>query len=151
MSAFPDVEENELDKISPKDYKAESMQTARINPEASLVKRVVRELTVDVEGHGGPFARRHRRVSGHAGEVSAAVGVHRRDGQVAPGRHPLPVRQHFLFGKERGSEIRRRQSLGWGAGRRKIKEEEEEEEGRRTRKNELRTKSREEKRERGGS
>lgn len=50
------------------------------------------QLTVDVEGNSGSFAHRHRRVAGHAGEVAAAVGVDWCDGQVAPGRHPLPVR-----------------------------------------------------------
>lgn len=48
--------------------------------------------TVDVEGNSGSFAHRHGRVAGHAGEVAAAVSVDRCDGQVAPGRHPLPVR-----------------------------------------------------------
>lgn len=58
---------------------------------AGLYKSCVRR-TVDVEGDGGSLAHRHRQVAGHAGEVAAAVGVHRRDGEVAPGRHPLPVR-----------------------------------------------------------
>lgn len=55
--------------------------------------------TVDVEGDGGALAHRHCRVAGHAGKVATAVSVGWRDGQVAPGGHPLPVRQHFLLGK----------------------------------------------------
>lgn len=57
---------------------------------------------MDVEGDGGPLAHGHRRVAGHTGEVAAAVRVHRGDGQVAAGRHPLPVWQHFLFGRVDG-------------------------------------------------
>ena len=68
---------------------------------------------MDVEGDGGSFAHGHGRVAGHAGEVAAAVGVDRRDGQVAAGRHPLPVRQHLLFEQKK----QRRESLGRGAGR----------------------------------
>lgn len=56
---------------------------------------------MDVEGDGGSFAHRHGGIAGHAGEIAAAVSVDRRDGQVAPGRHPLPVWQHLLGGTGR--------------------------------------------------
>lgn len=87
--------------------------------------------TVDIEHNSGSFSHWHRRVAGHTGEVAAAVSVDRCDGQVAPGRHPLSVWEHFLFGKEKRKERR-----GWlwvefreGSRRRKIKEEEEERDG----------------------
>ena len=60
--------------------------------------KVQAPLTVDVEHHGCPLPQRDGRVGGHAGEVASRVGVHRRDGQVAAGGHPLPVGQHFLCG-----------------------------------------------------
>ena len=60
---------------------------------------------MDVEPHGGPLPQGHGRVGGHAGEVASRVGVHRRDGQVAPRGHPLPVGQHFLWADE-GSKKR---------------------------------------------
>lgn len=56
-----------------------------------------KQRTVDVEHHVGSFAHGHGRVAGHTRKVTAAVGVCRSDGQVAPGRHPLSVREHFLF------------------------------------------------------
>ena len=56
---------------------------------------------MDVEHDGGPLPQRDGRVGGHAGEVASRVGVHRRDGQVAAGGHPLPVGQHFLWGRSK--------------------------------------------------
>lgn len=59
---------------------------------------------MDIEVDGGAFAHGHSRVARHAGEVGAAVGVDWGDGQVAPGRHPFPVRQHLLPDTQRGGE-----------------------------------------------
>lgn len=49
-----------------------------------------------VKGDSGPFSNWHCWVSGHTGKVTATVGVRWGNGQVASGRHSLPVWKHFL-------------------------------------------------------
>lgn len=55
---------------------------------------------MDIEGDSGPFSHWHCGVFGHTGKVTTTVGVGRRNGQVAPGCHSLPVWEHFLICKE---------------------------------------------------
>lgn len=57
--------------------------------------------TVHVKVDVGSLAHGHSWIGCHTGEVGATVCVDGGDGQVAPGRDPLPVWQHFLVNKER--------------------------------------------------
>lgn len=59
---------------------------------------------MNIEDYGGSFPHRYSWIAGYTGEIAPTVCVNWCDGQVAPGRNPFPVWQHFLFDKEKGRD-----------------------------------------------